>query len=193
MKLATQWKTLNRDQRRAWNAWARSNRMLLDNGNVRRVSGRKAMTLVLRNRAIAGEALNPAVVPAAVTWLNNALSTEDAGPYTTPPGQMMLRTTQALAAGTKWFIWATPPVAAGETNAHGKLRFVKFLSLGALAADVYVPRFETEYRAACGSFDGPGAAGFWPEPHSVWFRVHQYANGQLGPGTMMAGVIQVDA
>jgi hypothetical protein len=193
MKVSSEWRKLTVTQRRAWNAWAKSNRVLLDDGNVRRVSGRKAMTMVLRNRTIAGEALNPTVVPAGVTWLTNALSTRDAGPYTTPPGQMVLRTEQALAAGTKWFIWATPPVASTEVSPHAKLRFVKFMSLGALAVDVYVPRFETEYRAACGSFDGPGAAGFWPEPHSVWFRVHQYANGQLGPGTMMAGVIQVDA
>ena len=39
--------------------------MLLENGSVRRVSGRKAMSLVVQRRAIAGEAADPAVLPAA--------------------------------------------------------------------------------------------------------------------------------
>src|SRR5262245_52815811 len=51
MKLNTQWKTLTRDQRRAWNAWAKSNKVQLDDRSLRYVSGHKAMTIVLRNRA----------------------------------------------------------------------------------------------------------------------------------------------
>jgi len=53
MKASNLWRTLTRDQRRAWNAWAKNNEVLLDDGNVRRVSGRKAMTMVLRNRVSA--------------------------------------------------------------------------------------------------------------------------------------------
>jgi hypothetical protein len=43
-----------------------------------------------------------------------------------------------------------------------------------------------------GSWDGPGVEGAWPVDTFVWFRVHQYANGQLGPGVMMKGRIQVE-
>jgi hypothetical protein len=78
MKASRLWKTLTQAQRRTWNAWAKNNPMWLDDGNLRRVSGRKAMTLVLRNRVIAGEAENPAVVPSPVTWLDGALSTRSA-------------------------------------------------------------------------------------------------------------------
>jgi len=109
VKLSTQWKTLTRDQRRAWNAWAKSNKVLLDDGSLRRVSGHKAMTMILRNRAIAGEAANAAVVPAAVTWLQNALTTGDAGPFTENMGFMGFRTNADLTEATKWFVWATPP------------------------------------------------------------------------------------
>ena len=49
MKLSNLWKTLTRDQRRAWNTWAKNNKVLMDDGNVRRVSGHKAMTMVLRS------------------------------------------------------------------------------------------------------------------------------------------------
>ena len=70
MKLSTQWKPLNRDQRLAWNAWAKSNNVLLDDGSFRRVSGHKAMTMVLRNRALAGDAVNPGNPPAAAAWLD---------------------------------------------------------------------------------------------------------------------------
>ena len=109
MKANTQWRTLTRDERRAWNAWAKNNTVLLDNGSVRRVSGRKAMTMVLRNRVIAGEAENPAVVPASVTWLDGALSTREAGPWTENAGYVGFRADQEIAAGTKWFVWATRP------------------------------------------------------------------------------------
>ena len=40
--------------------------------------------------------------------------------------------------------------------------------------------------------DGPGADGAWPADKFIWFRLHQYANGQLGPGAMMQGLIQVE-
>ena len=82
MKLSNLWKTLTRDQRRAWNAWARSNKVLLDDGSLRFVSGHKAMTMVLRQRAAAGDLANPAIVPAAFAWNNGALSLRDAGPWT---------------------------------------------------------------------------------------------------------------
>ena len=73
--------------------------MLLDDGNVRRVSGRKAMTMVLRNRAVAGEAANPAVVPATVTWLDGVLSVRDCGPWTAGAGYVGFRAEQNLADG----------------------------------------------------------------------------------------------
>ena len=46
MKLSNLWKSLTRDQRRAWSAWAKTNPVLLDDGSVRRVSGHKAMTMI---------------------------------------------------------------------------------------------------------------------------------------------------
>jgi hypothetical protein len=111
MKLSSLWKTLNRDQRRAWNAWAKNNKVLLDDGSRRRVSGRKAMTMVVRNRNIAGEAANPSVLPVAVAWLDGALDLSDAGPFTENAGFIGFRAQQNLAAGTKWFVWATTPAA----------------------------------------------------------------------------------
>jgi hypothetical protein len=53
MKTSNLWKTLTREQRRSWNAWAKNNKVLLDDGNRRRVSGRKAMSIILRNRGLA--------------------------------------------------------------------------------------------------------------------------------------------
>ena len=192
MKLSPQWKTLTRGQRLAWNAWAKTNNVMLDDGNARRVSGHKAMTMVLRNRALAGEALNPATPPAAATWLGAALSLEDAGPYTEYGGMMVFRTAQALAAGTKWFVWATRPMDPAEKSPQSLLRFVKFMTLGAIANNSYIPRFDDDYRAVIGSFAGPGARGAWDVPMNIWFRVHQYADGQLGPGTLLWGPILID-
>jgi hypothetical protein len=60
------WKGLTRTQKRAWSDWAKSNPVMLPDGRVRRVSGRKVMTIILANRALAGEAANPGTVPAVV-------------------------------------------------------------------------------------------------------------------------------
>ncbi|TAK99642.1 MAG: hypothetical protein EPO07_10710, partial [Verrucomicrobia bacterium] len=141
MKLSNLWKTLTRDQRRAWNVWAKNNAVMLDDGSVRRVSGHKAMTLVLRNRALAGDAANAATVPAATAWLNNALSTRDAGPFTTNVGYVGFRVEQNLAAGTKWFVWATVPVDDGIADPFRQLRFIKCLTLGAQNFDDIIPSF----------------------------------------------------
>jgi hypothetical protein len=192
MKYNAQWKTLSRDQKAAWRQWARNNTVLLDNGVRRHVCALKAFSRILSNRALAGEAANPTVVPATVTWLTNALSTSDAGPFTTNLGYVGFRAGQTFVAATKWFVWATAPLLASETQPDRWLRFVKCLSLGALNAGDLVPSFATDYRAVLGSFDGPGEEGAWPEDHFVWFRLHQYAHGQLGSGQMLKGRIEVE-
>lgn len=192
MKWNQQWKPLSRDQRQAWRQWAKSNPVRLDNGVVRRVSGHKALTVVLNKRAVAGDAANPTVIPVATTWLSDALSLNDAGPFTVGEGFMGLRATQEIPAGEKWFVWATPPLPAAETDAHRWLRFVKCQTVGALGTNELTGDFASDYRAVLGSFDGPGESGEWPEDHFVWFRVQQYANGQLGPGEVLKGRIQLE-
>jgi hypothetical protein len=192
MKAASQWKTLTRAQRLAWNAWAKNNKVLLDDGNVRRVSGRKAMTMVLRQRAAAGDLANPTIVPAAVTWLNNALSLRDAGPFTDNMGYIGFRAESDIDDGTKWFVWATPPVLASETNPHRLLRFIKCFAPGAMVEDDLVTDLGPHYLPVCGVWDGPGEGGEWPTEHYIWFRLHQYANGQLSPGVTMKGRIQIE-
>ena len=135
MKVSSEWKKLTQTQRRAWNAWAKSNKVLLDDGNVRRVSGRKAMTMVLRNRAAAGEALNPSVVPAAFAWQPGALSLRDAGPFTVNAGFIGFRAEAALPLATKWFVWATPPLDGNAVNPQAQLRFIKCMALPAVVYD----------------------------------------------------------
>jgi hypothetical protein len=83
-------------------------------------------------------------------------------------------------------------LTATETHPHRWLGFVKSLALGALANDAPTASFADDYRAVNGSFNGPGQDGEWPEDHFVWFRLHQYANGQLGPGVVLKGRIQVE-
>jgi hypothetical protein len=187
-----QWQALTSAQRRAWNEWARHNPMLLDDGSIQQVSGRQAMTMVLRNRVLAGDTTNPATVPGAVVWLNNPLSLRDAGPFTENAGFVGFRAEQALAAGLKWFVWATPPLNDSDTDVDCRLQFVTCMSPGALAYDDLTPTLGPAYRAVNGSWDGPGVEGGWPVDTFIWFRVHQYSNGQLGPGVMMKGRIQVE-
>ena len=193
MKTASQWKTLTRDQRRTWNAWARSNKVLLDDGSLRFVSGRKAMTLMLRNRALAGDAANPAVVPGETSWSDGGLSLRDAGPFTQTVGFVGFRAEDNFAPGVKWFVWATRPLAAGEANAHGLLRFITVMTPGTLVIDDLTPSIGAAYAAVHGSWDGPGEEGeWWPVDMFIWFRVHHYVEGQLSPGVMIKGRIQVE-
>jgi len=120
------------------------------------------------------------------------LSTYDAGPYTKNAGYVGFRVEQPVLSPTKWFVWATPPLTGTETQPHGWLRFVKCLSLDAMNTDDLVPSFASDYRSVLGSFNGPGTDGAWPQDHFVWFRLHQYANGQLGPARVLKGRIQVE-
>ena len=192
MKLSKLWKPLTRDQKQAWRAWARNNQVLLADGSFRRVSGHKAMTRVMHNRALAGEAANPGVLPVAVAWLDGALDVTDSGPFTTNAGFVGFRVQQNLATSTKWFVWATPPVDANEMKPHQRLRFVTCMTLGALSYDDLVPDIGPDYEPVCGSWDGPGLDGAWPEDRFIWFRVHHYANGLLSPGVMLKGWITVE-
>jgi len=192
MKVSSEWKKLTQAQRRAWSAWAKSNKVLLDDGNVRRVSGRKAMTMVLRQRAAAGDLANPSVVPAAFAWQVGALSLRDAGPFTENLGFIGFRVEQILAAGTKWFVAATPPLDDATLNPQAKLRFIKCMTLNALAVNDLTPDLGPDYLPVCGGWDGPGEEGAWPVDTFIWLRVHQYAHGQLGPGVVLKGRIQVE-
>ena len=192
MKLSNLWKALTRDQRRAWNAWAKSNKVSLDDGSLRHVSGHKAMTMVLRNRAVAGDGTNPTVVPAAFAWNAGALSLRDAGPWTVNLGFIGFRVEQILAAGTKWFVWATPPLDGTTPNPQAQLRFIKCMNLGALAVNDLTPDIGPSYSPVCGSWDGPGADGAWPTNKYIWLRLQQYANGQLGPSVTFKGWITVE-
>ena len=127
-----------------------------------------------------------------MTWLTGALSMRDAGPFTENLGYVGFRVEQVLGAATKWLVWATPPVNDSEQNPLRRLRFVKSMSLGVLAYDDLVPDIGPDYAPVCGVWDGPGTEGAWPVDTFIWFRVHQYANGQLGPGVVLQGRIQVE-
>jgi hypothetical protein len=193
MKTATEWKRLTQTERRVWNVWAKDNPVLLDDGNERRVSGRKAMTMVLRNRATAGEGADAATVPPSTAWLSNALSTHDVGPFTGGPGYMGFYVPQNLVNPTRWFVWATRPLDDWPKDVHREFRFVTVLSLDPITAGEGTPDIAPAYRARIGSYNGPGEEGAWPNASMfVWFRLHQYAGGQLGPGMTLMGMIQVE-
>ena len=192
MKWNKLWKTLTRDQRLAWKTWARSNPVLLENGSVRRVSGEKAFTLVLNNRAIAGETANPTVVPAAGTWLTHALSLDNAGPFTAGGGHVNFRAVVDIATPTKWFVWATPPRGADDPVPLRKLRFIKCLSAPALVLEELTPNFVSDYEAVNGSLNEPVDGGEWFEERYVWFQIRHYVNGQLGPAQTLRGQIQLE-
>ncbi|HMP82700.1 MAG TPA: hypothetical protein PKA41_08375 [Verrucomicrobiota bacterium] len=192
MKVSSEWKKLTQAQRRVWNKWAKDHPVLLDNGVMRRVSGRKAMTMVLRNRAIAGEAAKPAVVPNYSPYASDgALSLRDAGPFTENAGYVGFRVEQYIPPEDLWFVWATPPVGADEQRPHRLLRFVKCFG-GEYDVDDLTVGLGADYQAVCGPWDGPGEDGAWPVDTFIWFRLHVYSDGQLSPGVMMRGRIQVE-
>ena len=166
--------------------------MVLDTGVVHRLCASRAFARVLALRGATGAAANPTVPPAAPTWVSGALSARDTGPFTHPPGSACLRVEAPLVTATKWFVWATCPVLATEQNPLRLLRFVTCLSLGPLEHNALTPSFAEAYRAVLGSFDGPGEEGQWDPMHFVWYRVHQYCDGQLSPGSIFQGRIEVE-
>ena len=105
---------------------------------------------------------------------------------------MSFRAALDIVGPAKWFVWATPPLPGTESDPLRWLRFVTCLAVGTIASDALTDNFATEYRAVLGTFNGPGAEGAWPEDHFVWFAVHQCNRGQLGPGQVLKGQIQVE-
>ena len=192
MKLSNLWKGLTRDQRRAWNAWARNNKVVLDDGTIRRVSGHKAMTMVMRNRFIADEDTDETHVPQPTTWRLNAVSVRDTGPWTGAgaPGDMRLRVEESTAVRTDWFVWATAPVPLATQGARLTYRFLREVNVmeGQLAGQT-TENFAADYIRVWGSFFGPGPVGAWPEDRYIYFRVHQHFDGQLGPALGFRGLI----
>ena len=193
MKMLKTWKALTRNQKALWSGWAKNNPVLLDGGVVRRVSGRKAYTVVLAQRALAGVALAPTVVPAAVTWVSDGWDLDGSGPFTEGEGVLSLRAAKEIPPGTVWFVWATGPLPEASANPQARLRFITVLkpttlSVGGLSADL-----TALCEAVNGGFDGPGEDGAWEDPTYVYFRIHQYANGALGPGLVVKGLIGVEA
>ena len=185
------WKSLTRDQRAAWQRWSKDHLLVLDTGELHRLSASRAFARVLALRAATGAAANPTVLPAAPSWLSVALSARDTGPFTSN-GSAAFRVEAPLAAATKWFVWASRPLPATEQNPLRLLRFVTCLSLGPLEHNALTPSFAEAYRAVLGSFDGPGEEGQWDPMHLVWYRVHQYCDGQLSPGSIFQGRIEVE-
>ncbi len=196
MKLSAEWKKLNRDQRRAWNAWAKSNALLLEDGSFRRVNGHKALTQILRNRATAAEALNPADLPTSAPWLDGAFSVRDAGATTAGAGYIGFRVEQNIPAGTKWFVWGSKLVLADEATPLAKLQFLGVLAPGALSAasggDV-TPSLGGQYLAVHGDWHPPvdvsQTTPHWVPSRYIWFRIHQYRDGQLSPGRVLSTLV----
>ncbi len=193
MKLATQWKNLTRDQRLAWNAWAKSNLVLLDDGSFRRVSGHKAMTMVLRNRTLAGDSLRPANPPAAAAWKDGALSLRDAGPFTENAGYIGFRCDTALTAASKWFVWGTAPVLANDQKPLASLKFISVLAVGVLAVNDITGSVGNAYLPIQGDWHPPfnpnQATPAWEPSRRMWLRLHHYVDGQLSPGRVLSGQI----
>ena len=197
MKLLKEWKRLTRDQKAAWNKWAKLNRVVLPNGNVDYVTGHKACTLIAANRALFGWTYPNTQTPDGYTpllpvpFLNNV----DCGAYTTGAGQLVLRTAVQLnAEESNFLVWATPPVTADVVDPAPLFRFCKaFAPQDDILTNTFIPNFAAEYRAKVASFNGPGIEGLWDTPHFIWFRIHECYCGQLGPATVFRTGIYVDA
>ena len=197
MRLTKQWKTFTRDQKAAWNKWAKVNRVVLPDGNVDFVSGRKACTLINANRALFGWNFPAAQTPEGYAPLlpTPFLTNVDCGAYTTGAGELVLRSlVQLNAEESNFLVWATPPVTGDVIDPGPLFRFCKaFALMDDVLVDTFIPNFASDYRAKVGSFNGPGLEGLWDTPHFIWFRIHECYAGQLGPATVFRTGIYVDA
>ncbi len=197
MKLLKEWKGLTRNQKIAWNKWAKINRVMQPNGLLDYVSGHKACTIIAGYRALFGWTFPIAQTPEGYTpllptpFLNNV----DCGAYTTGAGQLVLRTAVLLhAEESNFLVWATPPVTADVVNPSPLFRFCKAFAPDVdIPVNTFIPNFAAAYRAKVGSFNGPGLEGLWDTPHYIWFRIHECYCGQLGPATVFRAGIYVDA
>ena len=172
---------MSRASRLEWRTWARGNPVMLENGDRRVVSAEKAFSIVIANRALAGEAVNVNTRPAPTTWLVGALSVRDAGVETAGSGVIAFRLEQTTTVNTKWFVWASALTDGAETDPRPLMRYITCLAVPPTENYEGTPYITGYYTAVHGSFLGPGPDGAWPTPKYVWFRLHQYVDGQLGP------------
>ena len=197
MKLIKAWKGLTRSQKVAWNKWAKTNRVVLPNGNVDFVTGHKACTIIMGYRALFGWTFPITQTPDGYTSLlpTPFLNNVDCGAYTTGAGTLVLRTAVQLnAEESNFLVWATPPVTAEVVDPAPLFRFCKAFAVQTdIPVNTYIPNFAADYRAKVGEFNGPGLEGFWDTPHFIWFRIHECYAGQLGPATVFRVGIYVDA
>ncbi len=192
IQLKEQWKSLNEEERKLWTEWAKSNEILLPSDALGRVNAQKAFEIILNNRFTAGEVLKAALPPEKTEWFSEALSLRDAGPFTENAGYMGLRADRPITASTKWFVCATPLLSEYDVYPEGQFNFIKLLSLGKMEFDDLTPDFAPDYRAVFGSFNSPGGDGqWWNPPKFIWFKIYEYNDGQLSPGVMLKGRIQV--
>ena len=87
-------KSLTRNQKAAWNKWAKLNRVMQPNGLLDYVSGHKACTIIMANRSLMGWTHPITQTPEGDTSLlpTPFLTNVDCGAYTAGPGQLVLRT-----------------------------------------------------------------------------------------------------
>ena len=197
MKLSKLWNQLTRAQKREWSAWAKNNPLLLDDGNVRRVCGHKAMTIVLANRAMFGDAANPTVLPGTPSWLGTCLTTTGAGVDPTAPGYVGFRATKVVPSGTKLAVYASGLCLGDDPAPLASLRFLSYFNLALSPQDEHpTPNLATFYRATHGEFipaAGEEGLGHWDPPRHVWFRIHEYYQGVLSPGFVLSCMVDYPA
>jgi hypothetical protein len=107
------------------------------------------------------------------------------------------RPEQDLAAGTKWFVWASAMALLDDPQPLATMRFLGVLAPPALstAAHDVTPSMGTNYMQLHGDwrpvFDPELDTIYaqWHPPRKIWFRLHHYVDGALSPGVILGGTI----
>lgn len=179
---SNEWRTLTDAQRESWNAWAAEHPVLDRLGAAKTLTGAQAYTKINTNRDLAGDTTDNAVVPSDPEWTNGIVNTDEALTVTVTGPTVIIPLGAGAAADQIVFVYATPAVSAGITNATNQERFIGEVTLTAGmvedgeidVAALWTDRFGTM----------AGALG-----RKVSVRAYQYLQGQTGAAYQVSGIV----
>jgi hypothetical protein len=179
---SNEWRTLTDAQRESWNAWAAEHPVLDRLGAAKTLTGAQAYTKINTNRDLAGDPTDNAVVPSDPEWTNAIVDTAEPLTVTVTGPTVLL----PLGAGAEedqiLFIYATPAVSAGITNATNQERFIGAVTV----TEAMVTAEEIDLTALWTDRFGTMAG---QQGRKVSVRSYQYLQGQTGAAYQNAGIV----
>lgn len=179
---SNEWRTLTDAERESWNAWAAEHPVLDRLGAAKTLTGAQAYTKVNTNRDLAGDSTANATVPSDPAYTNNIVNTSAPLVATVTGPSVLLPLGAGAAENQVLFIYATPAISAGITNATNQERFIGAVTLTSGMVDDEEIELDALWTARFGAMAGQIG-------RKIAVRAYQYLQGQTGAAYSVSGIV----